>query len=247
MAQFEEKLLLSRFGDLEQGVERGFKPCFSRFLDPKEIALFQNNIRPRHPFMLWGGYPASERKMLGFFPDAYDPEAEEFPISALRLVAKEVPGHREILGSLMSLGIERNLLGDIAMEERGAVLFASESICDFLCLNLTQIGRQKVSLERAELSELSILEKKVQIISGTVASTRLDCVLGLLTGVSRTGAEEMLKKELVSVNFTVCKKGAMQLKSGDVLSIRKFGRAELSAVLGETKKGRMRVELKKYI
>lgn len=247
MVQTDEKMLLARLADLERRAGHSGRPCFSRFLDPKETALFKKAMHPRLPFLLWGGYADCERQMLGFFPEFQEPAFEQFPIRALRLYAGEELGHRTVLGSVMALGIERNLIGDVAMEAAGPVLFICDTICDYLRLNLVKAGRSKVQVEDAPLESLSLLSRSFELITGTVASLRLDCVLGLLTGVSRSGAEELLRKELVSVNFSVCTKGAVTLSEGDVLSVRKFGRAEVLEILGETKKGRLKIILKKYI
>ena len=247
MTQINEKLLLSRFSDLERGTERGHKPCFSRFLDPKEQRIFAERYRPKCPYMLWGGYDDAERKMVGFFPDYLEPAGAEFPLVPLRLAASEELGHRDILGALMSLGIERNLIGDIAREEAGPILFAAEGVKDFLMLECTRAGRTRIRLSEADPFCLAILPKEWKAISGTVASLRLDCVLGLLTGASRSQADEMLRREAVSVNHSVCTKGSVTVGAGDVLSVRGYGRAEVLEIGGETKKGRMRVTLKKYI
>ncbi|MBQ2696655.1 MAG: hypothetical protein IJF61_05075 [Clostridia bacterium] len=244
---FDEKMLLARIGDLERGAEHGGKPCFSRFLDPKEIAVFNKQPLPKTPFMLWGGYEDSERKILGFFPDYLEPDPALFPIRALRITSREPLGHRTVLGSVMGLGIERNLIGDVAMETQGAVLFACDSICDYIKLNLTKAGRAGIKIQEALPESLELLPKAWEPICGTVASLRLDCVLGLLTGASRNGAEEMLKQERVLLNHTLCKKSATLVNTGDVLSVRGFGRAELLEIGGETRKGRMKITLKKYI
>lgn len=247
MTQINEKLLLSRFSDLERSTERGHKASFSRFLDPREQRLFAERYRPRCPYMLWGGYPDAERKMVGFFPDYLQPDGAEFPLVPLRIAASDELGHRDILGALMSLGIERNLIGDIAKEEMGPVLFAAESVKDFLILECTRAGRTRMKLSEASFESLAILPKEWKAISGTVASLRLDCVLGLLTGASRSQADEMLRREAASVNHSVCTKGSLTLSAGDVLSVRGHGRAEVLEIGGETKKGRMRLTLKKYI
>ncbi|MBR7163457.1 MAG: hypothetical protein IKD21_00585 [Clostridia bacterium] len=243
----DEKMLLAHIHDLERGAEHGKKPCFSRFLDPKEIALFKTQGHPKQPFMLWGGYDDSERQMLGFFPDYQEPDVAAFPIVALRIVSREPLGHRTVLGSVMGLGLERNLIGDVALEKDSAVLFACDSIADYIKLNLTKAGRAGVKLSDAPMDSLQLLPRAWEPAIGTVASLRLDCVLGLLTGVSRSGADEMLKRELVSLNHTLCKKGATTLSVGDVLSVRGFGRAEILELGGETRKGRMKITLKKYI
>jgi len=244
---FDEKMLLARISDLERSAEHGMVPCFSRFLDPKELAVFHSRPLPHMPFMLWGGYEDSERKMLGFFPEFIEPMPELFPICALRLTSREPLGHRTVLGSVMGLGIERSLIGDVAMEAQGAVLFACDSICDYIKLNLTKVGRAGVKVQDVSLESLELLPRAWEPVCGTVASLRLDCVLGLLTGVSRNGAEEMLKQERVLLNHTLCKKGATLVNTGDVLSVRGFGRAELLELGGETRKGRMKITLKKYI
>ncbi|MBE7035515.1 MAG: hypothetical protein E7402_05335 [Ruminococcaceae bacterium] len=247
MAPVEEKLLLARFADLEKQAERGHKPCFSRFLDPGELRLFSAQMRPRLPFLLWGGYPDAERKMLGFFPDYMDPEPAAFPLQSLRLRCGEELGHRTILGSLMGLGIERNLLGDIAMEPEGPVLFCAGSIADFITMELTRCGRAHVKVSAAPLDELSILPRAWVPVSGTVASLRIDCVLGLLTGASRSDTDNLIRRDAVSLNHQVVNKPSTLVAEGDVLSVRGFGRAELLEIGGETKKGRMRIVLKKYI
>lgn len=247
MTQLSDKLLLSHLADLEAQAERGHRPCFSRFLDPGEIRLFTMQARPRIPYMLWGGYADAERKMVGFFPEYMEPEAAAFPLSALRLSSSEELGHRAILGALMSLGIERNLIGDIAKEEEGPVLFAVRSAVDFLTMECTRAGRARIRLTEAEPETLAVLPKAWVPVSGTVASLRLDCVLGLFTGQSRSGTDALVRRESVSVNHSVCTKSSVVLSEGDVLSVRGYGRAELMEIGGETKKGRMRIVLKKYI
>ncbi len=247
MGQIDEKMLLARLSDLERGVEHGKGPCFSRFLDPKEIAVFKRQMHPACQFMLWGGYVDSERQILGFFPDYLEPDPALFPIKALRIKSREELSHRTILGSVMGLGIERNLVGDIAKEEQGTIIFACDAIADYLQMNLTRAGRDGVKLSEVALSEINLLPKAWEPVMGTVASLRLDCVLGLLTGASRGRAEEMLKRELVSVNYSVSSKGSALLSEGDVLSVRGFGKAELLEIAGETRKGRIRITLKKYI
>ncbi|MBE7048862.1 MAG: hypothetical protein E7393_05790 [Ruminococcaceae bacterium] len=247
MTVVEEKLLLARLADLERQAERGNKPCFSRFLDPGEIRIFTEKMRPFLPTLLWGGYEDAERKMVGFFPDFMNPDIAGFPLCALRFSAAEPLGHRTVLGSVMGLGLERNLIGDVATEATGPLLFTCEAAREYLCMNLTRAGKIPVKVTEAPIATISVLPREWLPISGTVASLRLDCVLGLLMGVSRAGAEDLLKHEMVSVNFSVCTKGSSLLSAGDVLSVRKFGRAELLEICGETKKGRIRIILKKYI
>lgn len=248
MTQSEEKILLAHLADLERSAARGRGACFSRFLDPQELAVFCRAVQPACSVMQWGGYEESERRMLGFFPDYAEPEPSAFPLCALRVQAAEELGHRTLLGALMSLGIERSLIGDIVQEETGsAVLFVCNSIADYVQMNLTRAGRSRLLLTSVAPESLNLRERAWEPVSGTVASLRLDCVLGLLTGRSRSAVDELLRRELVSVNFAVCTKGALSLSCGDVLSIRHFGRAELIEIGGESRKGRIWITLKRYI
>lgn len=248
MAEPDEKMLLARLGDLERAASRGRGAFFSRFLDPQELAVFNRAPRPSCEVMAWGGYEGSERQMLGFFPDYAEPQAAAFPLCALRAKCAEELGHRTLLGALMSLGIERSLIGDIAKEEDGsAVLFVCDSIADFIQMNVTRAGRSRLTLLPVPIEELRLRERAWEPVSGTVASLRLDCVLGLLTGQSRAAVEELLRREQVSVNFAVCTKGSVSLACGDVLSVRHFGRAELLEIGGESRKGRIWITLKRYV
>ena len=247
MAQYDEKLLLARFRDLEYGAEHGKKPCFSRFLDPGEIAVFHKQYFPKLPYLLWGGYDDAERKILGFFPDYMEPDTDGFPLSALRIQSAEELGHRTVLGSVMGLGIERNLIGDVAKEADCTVLCACDSIASYLEINFTRAGKSHVKLQEVPIENVNLLPRAWEPVTGTVASLRLDCVLGVLLRSSRSKTEELLKKELVSVNHVICTKSSLVLNEGDVLSVRGFGRAQVLEIGGESRKGRLFITLKKYI
>ncbi len=248
MPQLDEKILLARLADLERNAAAGRGASFSRFLDPQELAVFRHAQKPSCGVMSWGGYAESERQILGFFPDYLEPEPSAFPIVALCVQSAEELGHRTLLGSLMSLGIERSLIGDITKTETGdAVLFVCASIADYIQMNLTRAGRSRLSITPVAIESLCLRERAWEPVSGTVASLRLDCVLGLLTGRSRAAVDELLRRELVSVNFAICTKSAMILSCGDVLSVRRFGRAELIEIGGESRKGRIWITLKRYI
>jgi len=243
----EDRILLAKIWDkIRTGMQRNI-PANTCFLSPRELELSRFLFGNREDLLSSGGYADAERKMLGFFPDYMDPEPAAFPLQSLRLRCGEELGHRTILGSLMGLGIERNLLGDIAMEPEGPVLFCAGSIADFITMELTRCGRAHVKVSAAPLDELSILPRAWVPVSGTVASLRIDCVLGLLTGASRSDTDNLIRRDAVSLNHQVVNKPSTLVAEGDVLSVRGFGRAELLEIGGETKKGRMRIVLKKYI
>lgn len=242
-------MFLSRLEDLARAAEKYKSSQFTKFVSPHERVVFEQFL-PASPFvsaMAWGGAQDCERCIIGFFPDFIEPCEALFPISALRIKAAGEPGHREVLGSVLGMGIERNLLGDIYPEPEGAVLFCLDSISEFIRLNLSRIGRQRAHVEETEASALILAPRQTKEISGAVSSLRLDGVLSMAAGRSRAKTQEMIAAGRVEVNWTAEENPSCILKEGDMLSVRGFGRMRLAAVLGETKKGRIRIVIKQYI
>ncbi len=245
----QDRLLLRRFEDLAQSADKYKSAQFTQFCDPHEGMVFQKfaAVPSWVNTMAWGGYGESERSVVGFFPDFLEPEPALFPVCALRISGLRGKSHREVLGSVLGLGISRGVTGDIIIDGDTAVLFALEQVEDFLLMNLERIGRDRVSVECMAPEEVYIPPKAFEEISGTVASLRLDCVLGLGARLSRAKAYEAVASGLVQVNWSEADNPSMMVAEGDVISLRRFGRMQVAAVLGESKKGRMRVVIKKYI
>lgn len=245
----EDRLLLSRMQDAARATEKYKSPQFTKFISPHERVVFEcfGEVSPFVNTMVWGGTKDCERSVIGFFPDFTEPCEALFPVSALRICAPESLGHREVLGSVLGLGIERSLLGDIFPQEDGAVLFCLESIGDFIRMNLSRVGRMHVAVQETDITKLHIAPKETREISGTVASLRLDSVLGLAVGKARAKAQEMIGAGLVQLNWTVEENPSCAVSEGDMLSARGFGRMKIVSVLGETKKGRIRIVIEQYI
>lgn len=249
MTQQEDALFLARLSDLEARVLKYKSAEFSHFCDPHQRGLFSKEYQPS-PFvqtLVWGGLPDSERIMIGLFPDFQEPDAALFPISAVKITGTGRCGHRELMGSILGLGIKRETLGDILPFENFAYVLCEQSMADFLLLHLTRVGRENVKLELADPAALQLPERKFKLIEGTVASLRLDGVLALALGQSRTQICEYIKAGLVNRNWECENNSSCRIEEGDVLSVRRFGRLEVDAILGDTKKGRIRLRIKRYI
>lgn len=245
----DDRLFLRRIEDCAKATEKYKTAQFTKFVSPHECAVFRQfaDISPFVLPLVWGGWEQAERCIIGFFPDFADPAEEHFPICALRITAMQEIGHREILGSVLGLGIERFLIGDILPQEKEAVLLCLDSIADFIQMNLTHVGRQKVSVQTINLSEMTLAPKQMKEISGTVASLRLDSVLGLAMGKSRTKAHDFIAAGLVQKNWLTEENPSCMVAEGDILSVRGMGRMKLSEVQGISKKGRIWVVIEQYI
>lgn len=240
---------VSRCEDFEQSVLRYKSVRFSRFVSPHELAVFRTHVKvsPFVSTMVYGGTADAERVMIGFFPDYMEPQESEFPITPLMITGVDGLSHRDILGSVLGLGIKRELTGDIFVEEDRAVVMCDSSISDYLLFQLKTVGRNKVDVSVCPEDIALSLKHPFTLSRSVVASLRLDAVAGAMAHLSRGDAQSLITGEGVNVNFALCTDTSKKLKEGDVVSIRHHGRFVLTEVMGETKKGRLAIEIKTYI
>ena len=202
---------------------------------------------------MWGGYEGAERRMLVCVPadiPMTDEEAYEGLLEVLRVkkpaISRELT-HRDYLGSMLGLGIDRSVTGDILVRDDGADIIIVPEIADFLLEEYVQVGRTHVSREVHPLSELILPEVRTQIIKDTVPSARLDSVIASAFKLSRSKAAEAIRGGIVSVDHIECLKPDARVEEGSILVLRGKGKALLKEVGGESKKGRTWIIIEKYI
>lgn len=222
-------------------------PTYTRFLEPPmEIACRAAANFAGCEVAFEGGYEGAERRMAGFY--AGGAEALSFPIRRLRVdwnARYGSIGHRDILGALMGLGIERETLGDIAMLKEGALLFVHEDMADYVAANLERCGRVKVRVSPCG-EEVAPPEPEGTLLYRTVPSQRLDAVLAATCDLSRQKAQEMIRAELVKVDHAVETRADARLEAGSLVSARGLGRFRVQEVAGLTRKGRVGLRLFVY-
>ena len=222
-------------------------PTYTRFLEPPmEIACRAAANFAGCEVAFEGGYEGAERRMAGFY--AGGAEALSFPIRRLRVdwnARYGSIGHRDILGALMGLGIERETLGDIAMLREGALLFVHEDMADYVAANLESCGRVKVRVSPCG-EEVAPPEPEGTLLYRTVPSQRLDAVLAAAYDLSRQKAQEMIRAELVKVDHAVETRADARLEAGSLVSARGLGRFRVQEVAGLTRKGRVGLRLFVY-
>lgn len=175
---------------------------------------------------------------------------EPFPIVCIHikpLLAKfaDKLSHRDFLGSLMNLGIDRSTLGDIVVGEKEGYLYCLESIADFICENLTKIKHTNVKCERvADAKDIPQEEPAEQSV--LVSSERLDGVISKVYQMSRSDALDHFRAKRVFVNGRLCENNSRILKSGDIINVRGYGKFIYAGVSYETKKGKLNVTVKVF-
>lgn len=223
---------------------------FSRFLEPSlehvaRTAAAQAGVQ----IAFRGGYEGAERTVAAFYTDGA-PAAEEYPLCCLEINwnAKYAnPGHRDLLGAIMALGLERSAIGDVAMgaQQGVAYLFAHSDVEDYIAMNLESAGRASLRVRPCRTSP-SIKAPEGIWMRITVSSLRLDAVLAAALKLSRNEAQRLIEAGLVKRNHLEELRGDIHLENGDLLSIRGHGRMRVEALDGLTRKGRQAVRLFKY-
>ena len=257
----KEELLAKRIRELAEFADRRGCVTFTDFLNLYEQNILQQTIQKFSWIKgeTFGGYAGAERQIAAFVPDApvYAPSGApgpgglEYPIACVRLeplnakFAEEL-SHRDLLGALMNLGIDRAKTGDLVPDGAVWYLFCHESLAPMICDELTRVRRTAVRGSVCSLSDLAYTPR-TECIKGSVASVRLDSVMALAFRASRSSLLSLIEEAKVFVNGRLITTNAYTLKEEDIVSVRGLGRFRYRGVLGQTKKGRCMVELEKYV
>ena len=254
MAQPEEKLLFAKVLDQADLSMRKHEPTFTDFMDMAKSEKFLDVVS-RHCELncaAFGGYEECERRMLGFVPDYMEIAEADFPIRVLKITMNKKFGqkdlsHRDYLGSILGLGIDRGKVGDIILLEDETICYVQEEMADYICTNLEKVSRTNVQVTTLELTELCLPEKNIEYKNLTVSSLRLDAVVGVAFHLARGKAQDLIHGEKANVNWTLVTSTSFLLKEGDMISIRGQGRVKLTAVQGKTKKDRISIVIGQYV
>ncbi len=184
-----------------------------------------------------GGYNGAERCIVTFTPNYVE---DVLPFSYIQIeinkFQKELK-HRDILGSIIGLGITREKVGDIILKENYAYVVVLTKISNFIIDNLKYIGRQKVVVSNVSSID-AIIKKELIEKTVTISSLRIDNFVAKVTNLSRSEVKKLIEQEKVFVNFNVLLNFSKVLSSGDVVTIRGFGRFYFNCVTGQSKKGK---------
>lgn len=250
----EEKMLLAGVEDKYQQCSRQYRLTNTAFLDLRQRSLAEKLCRELTKgddsirCVFYGGYDDAERTIAAFLPD-YADEAD-CPLAVIRVESPPAGRkltHRDYLGSLTGLGLKREVIGDILVNDEGADVIIMEDVRDFILLNYDKAGRNHLKVQAAELEELIIPEARTAVINDTVASLRLDNIIASAFNLSRARAAEAIRSGLVFVNSMQTEKTDSQVQEGDKLVLRGKGKAYLRQVGGKSRKDRIFITVERYL
>lgn len=155
--------------------------------------------------------------------------------------------HRDYLGALMNLGVRREKFSDLLIAEDKCYIPMIPEILEYILENLVKVGNNGVTLREADPAELSVIKRAYEEVLVLVPSLRLDALVSEITKKSRSQSEELVKSGQVLLNYRENKNRSESVKTGDILTIRGFGKFRVGTMAGESKKGRLRLMIEKYV
>ncbi|EGL82192.1 RNA-binding S4 domain protein [Caldalkalibacillus thermarum TA2.A1] len=243
----EERPFVERMAEWAELVRERHHPRLTPFLNPREQLIIRSVVghAPDVKVKLWGGFQQAERKRAWIIPDYLDVTWDEFQLALLNIKASQWVNvtHRDVLGSLLGMGLKREVVGDILITPETIQVIVVREMEEYIRLHLTRIGRHQVRAEKADWSALTVPEEEWQAVTAIVSSLRLDVIVAECTRQSRAKAVQLIESGRVKVNWKVEDRPAEVLKEGDTISIKGYGRFLFQEIDRKTRKDKFRIHL----
>ncbi|HKM35693.1 MAG TPA: YlmH/Sll1252 family protein [Lachnospiraceae bacterium] len=248
----EELQIRKRLLDLAEKSFRQNVFCFTDFLGLAEQDIYyrmEKELLFSHP-AFFGGDNQAERKMIRFGSPEERGYDEAYPITCIHVLPllkkfSDDFSHRDFLGAMMNLGMERDCIGDIRIGNREGYLYCISSMAEFVCENLMQIKHTHVRCEIVDQIGETGIEKPVEL-EVVVGSLRVDACLAKTYNISRTESIALFSDRKVFVNGRLAENNSRNLKTGETVNVRGYGKFLFQGVKYETKKGKFCLSIALY-
>lgn len=245
------KLKMFKIVDLCNSVLKNHEIKHSDFLNPFEMknAISIVNSEPDLKYRMDGGYESFERGVLTIYPYYLYPDDIDESTDILQIDGNfkfSSVSHRDYLGSILGLGIKREKIGDILVNDDFCQIIVDKEISDFIILNLSKVSRNRVDISRIHHEQIVIPVQEYETTRITVSSMRLDILVSTVFNISRSKADSIVSAGMVYVNYENIQKSSYNIDEGSIISVRGKGKFIISKVDGITKKDRIKLEIKKY-
>ena len=247
------ELLKKRFIELANKSYNSGIFLFTDFLGLMEQSAFNEIKRTLGPlpYSVYGGADGAERVMIRFGDEESFGYSVPFPIVCIKAepVSQKFADkltHRDFLGALLNLGIERSTLGDIPILDNVGYIFVKEDIAGFIISELTRVKRTDVKLSIVDAlpeGELYKTERRRVQANGE----RIDAVISKVFSLSREEGQSLFSKKLVFVDGRLCENTSYIPKRNERISVRGYGRMVYLGYESTSKKGKLNIEVDLYV
>ncbi|MDP4143248.1 MAG: YlmH/Sll1252 family protein [Bacillota bacterium] len=225
-----------------------FKPVFTNEFYPPGIWKAVYDLQSEFDVIVGydGIFEDSERRMLAFSQEL----VEEYPIKLVKITNKskfKELSHRDYLGAIMSLGIVRDKVGDLILEDGNCYCVISEDVCDYILSNLNFIGKCPCVADVISMEEDKLPKHNFETKEYIISSFRADCVVSSICGLSRSNAVELIKRGSVLKDYIEISQKDFPVEEDCTLTIKGYGKFKILNQIGYTNKERVKILVKKYI
>lgn len=243
----DEKIVVKLWEDIELSNSIDYYISTEEFFPPNIWDILEKTNINGMRFLLKGLTNESEKKNIIILPRDYSGEEPEFELTYFKIDGTnkfKTLVHKDFLGTIMSLGIKREVLGDLIVKDNVAFgVIHKEKF--HIIRDLEKVGNVPVKISEIEEGEVPQSEfKDIQI---TVPSPRLDSIVGEIANSSRQKSTALIEEGLVMVNYVIQKSKSFEVKEKDVITVKKVGKFIFENTLGENKKGKIKILLKQFI
>ncbi len=247
----KEKEVLNKIKDKVKICKKRGMITYTDFLNPFQFDLCSSFIKANEVnFFGFGGYEQAERKIIVLLPSDMNQEDVEIPIKVIHIKSNSKTTkleHRDVLGAVLGLGLSREKIGDVILQKNSVDVIVYKEVAELILMYLEKLGKDMVSCEEIDFTQLSIINQQFKTIHATVASLRADVIMSCGFNESRSSACGYINKGSLKINHKEVVNPSFMLKEGDLISVRGKGRMLLEKIEGTTKKGRLKIVIKKVI
>lgn len=244
--QEEHEFIDQVLGWIEQ-VQVQYAPKLTDFLDPRESEIVRMLIGTDGDVRVsfYGGNEVAERRRAFIYPDYYEPQIEDYELTIYELFYSAkftILKHRQILGTLMSVGLKREKFGDIWIEGERVQFVVAKDVASYLEMNISKMGNAGVKFKEIPIDRVMRVTEQWKESQITVSSMRLDTILSAIANISRQKSQTLVQQGRVKVNWKQIDNPSYEIRESDVISTRGIGRMKVLSIDGKTKKDKWKIK-----
>ena len=242
----DEAVVIDDIHDTLERVRNEYRPILTHFFNPREQLIASTLLKDDDQIKMksFGLIPNAERKRILFYPEYYDPVLSDFEVSLMEInypTKFAELQHNQVLGTLMNIGIKRDVIGDIVTDGEKWQIVADAQMVDYIRLQVDHIGRIKVKMIPASSEQLVSSRDEWTDLQVSVSSLRIDVLVAGVYNLSRKHVKDLLKSQKVHLNWMLVEKPDLELGIKDIISVRGHGRFRIDDVHGVSKRGKIRL------